>query len=539
MKSSQKFGMNCILLATLMLVAVFACVFASSCGVACAVNADSAVQFEILFSADKWTLSADGVEIESAVGSFFDPLDNEKAVSVIFKRAMDNQLAETDSTDYTLNFKLPSIGCSTVGASVFDYSERVGSFVLKADYLPAVSEDVIQSLEYRTEDGGFRNYSFAQPMSGGLAFGQNVDAGRYYVRFVVSEQFTFDGRPYSVTRYGEEAFCTVRKATPDAPSLDVVEAEYGIALRNIANYIPSSAGSWRLSATQSNGAFNADTLLHVSGDLYNVKFDYTPNNPNYNTLEGVEVSVRITPRTLRVSVDDAFSLVGEPLKTDLKYEILTPLVGGDREEDLDISFDFSGVDSSVAGEYDIGVKFGNADYKAISISSSNVFSSGRYIVYATSQKVTAPDGAVFEVLLGNGFKDMTLRIELCKNEWWKSLGVSGGNVYRFIFENSLGERVYPQGSFTVRWEDGAFGDATHIGVALNDGEALDPVTLTQNHITVDGNTDVIAFLIAPVPGCNAFGMAIASAVLIAVCCALGVVLIVLTTVYFAGRRYFK
>ena len=153
--------------------------------------------------------------------------------------------------------------------------------------------------------------------------------------------------------------------------------------------------------------------------------------------------------------------------------------------------------------------------------------------------MTAPDGATFEVLSGEGFKDMTLRIGLCENEWWKSLSLSGNNAYRFIFENSAGERVYPKGSFTVTWQEGEFKDATHIGVVLKDGEAIAPVAIEKNHITVLGNTDVIAFLIAPTPECRAFGPAIASVIMIALCCALAITLAVLAVVYFKGRRYFK
>ena len=47
------------------------------------------------------------------------------------------------------------------------------------------------------------------------------------------------------------------------------------------------------------------------------------------------------------------------------------------EEDLGIEFVFDGIDVNTAGEYDLAIKLKNPDYKARSISSGNVFSSGR------------------------------------------------------------------------------------------------------------------------------------------------------------------
>lgn len=533
MRGALRLKLNTVLLAALLFAAVFACCFCLSCEVA---EAESPLHFEITCNSDGWILSADGVELKRTEGDFFNPSDNENAVSVIFKREMDKKLAEVGLSDYSLSFALPHITSSTSGNATFDYTERIGSFIIKADYAPAISQDIVEALQYRAEDGEFVNYSFAQPSSGGLAFGQNVDVGRYYVRFAVRERFTFDGRVYNVARYGSENFCAVRKATPVAPVIDTVAIEYGTPIEDMERYIPSAEGSWRLADGQMD---EWDGALHVRAEDYVIRFNYTPNNKNYETLKDVDVAVRIEPRLLRISVEDMFSLVGEPIKTDVSYTVLTPLAEGDRAEDLGIEFVFDGIDVNTAGEYDLAIKLKNPDYKARSISSGNVFSSGRYIVYATSQKVTAPDGATFEVLSEEGFKDMTLRIGLCENEWWKSLSLSGNNAYRFIFENSAGERVYPKGSFTVTWQEGEFKDATHIGVVLKDGEALAPVTIEKNHITVLGNTDVIAFLIAPTPECRAFGPAMASVIMIALCCALAITLAVLAVVYFKGRRYFK
>ena len=91
----------------------------------------------------------------------------------------------------------------------------------------------------------------------------------------------------------------------------------------------------------------------------------------------------------------------------------------------------------------------------------------------------------------------------------------------------------------MTWEEGEYKEATNIGVGVKDGEAMAPVTIEKNQITVLGNTDVIAFLIAPTPECRAFGPAMASVIMIALCCALAITLAVLAVVYFKGRRYFK
>ncbi len=130
MRGALRLKLNTVLLAALLFAAVFACCFCLSCEVA---EAESPLHFEITCNSDGWILSADGVELKRTEGDFFNPSDNENAVSVIFKREMDKKLAEVGLSDYSLSFALPPIMSSTSGNATFDYTERIGSLDRKSD----------------------------------------------------------------------------------------------------------------------------------------------------------------------------------------------------------------------------------------------------------------------------------------------------------------------------------------------------------------------------------------------------------------------
>lgn len=503
-------------------------------------RAENALDFEIGYDDGEWMLSSNGAELERFAGEFFGHPQEQNLASVIFKQRIDQQLQSSGATDYSLTFDLPDIFCTTVGPSAFDYTELAGSFALIADYAPIISEGeaVKESLQYRKSDSEFENYIYGDRLSGGLAFGRNVDVGEYLVRFVVTEEFTFDKKPYNVERHSQEVSCTVRTAVPVAPERDALKIEYGTKTADIADRLPKEKGSWSLSQQQTENAdLSPDGILHVREEGYILKFDYIPNNKNYQSLAGLDVNVEITPRQLSVAVGDAFSLVGEPIAEGLGYRVLSPLIGGDREEDLNIVLLTDGVDVSVAGEYVVKAEIRNPDYVARSMNEHSQFiDGGRYIVYATSCNVVAPDGVVFEVLLGTGFIDLNLRVELVSvvllGEGFAGNPI-GSHGYEFIFENNVGERVYPSETFTVTWQEGALDGAVYAVIGTSKGVARE--TLKGRYLTVSGDTQIIAFY-GETASESADALKIACIVMGALCSALSVALVALTIVYVVQRR---
>lgn len=501
-------------------------------------SADSAADFAISYADGIWVLSSGEDELEHFEGRFFGNADGQTAAGEVFLQRIRAELAALGQSDYTLAFDLPSVGCTVSGQSVFDYSEELyGRFALIGSYSPVISsgDSVMESLQYRTEDGGFKNFAFKDPLSGGLAFGRGVDVGSYFVRFVVTEEFHYDGKVYRAERYSREFACSVQKATPVAPETETVSVEYGTKVADFATVLPADKGTWALSREQSDSAVFGDAVLHVREGAYCVKFDYTPHNQNYSTLFGVDVYVNITPKTLRVVVGDAFSLVGAPLSEDISYRVTSELVDGDTVEGLNVTLLTDAVDTDVPGEYTVKASFGNPDYTAYSMNGHSMFiEGGLYTVYAVAVNITAPDGVEFEILLGEGFIDLTLRIELCRNEWFADDPI-GGSIYRFIFENSNGERVYPVGGFTLKWAEGTLDGADHAYVIRADGYTSN-IIIEDRHITVSGDTDVIAFFEeAQAYVYKLGGTEIACIVIGAICIALLITLAVLVALLLIRR----
>lgn len=505
-------------------------------GAVCAT--DSAVSFVISYADGIWILSAGDGELERFEGRFFGNADGQTAAGEVFLLRIRAELAELGRSEYALTFNLPSVDCTVSGQSVFDYNEHYGRFALIGSYTPVISsgDSVIESLQYRTEDGDFENFAFIEPLSGGLAFGRGVDVGSYFVRFVVTEEFHYDGKVYRAERYSREFACSVQKATPAAPDTETVSVEYGTKAADFADALPADKGTWALSREQTDSAVFGDAVLHVREGAYCVKFDYTPLNQNYGTLPGVDVDVRITPKTLRVVVSDAFSLAGAPLSEDISYRVTSELVGGDSVENLNVTLLTDAVNTSVPGQYTVKASFGNPDYMAYSMNERSMFiEGGLYTVYAVSKNVTAPDGVTFEILLGEGFIGLTLRIELCRNEWFADEPI-GGSIYRFIFENSNGERVYPDGGFTLKWEEGTLDKAARAIVIGADGYTTN-MSLEDRHLTVPGDTGVIAFFAeAQAYAYKLGGTEIACIVIGTVCIALLIALAVLVALLLMRRN---
>ena len=404
---------------------------------------------------DDWTLSAGGDAIETARGPFFDPMDK-NAVSAKFLEEIKSRAGQ----DYTLRFELPPIGIRAVGDTVFKYTQSPDRGVLFESVFDAViSTDIIDVLQYRQDGGEFEVYPDASSHGDGLVFGQNVSVGDYDVRYVVYENFDLDGRAYSVPRYSSDITCTVKRAEPEVPQLPAVEVEYGATAAEIAWRIPDVEGSWTLSQNQLLQSVAKDTLLDASDDVYVLKFDYTPFNENYAPVIGVEVDVRIRPKILRVYIYDAFALAGVPFEKP-QFEIYEQLAGEDKTEDLGVELFVDDCDFETPGEYVVSARFANGNYSAYPLNKNgNMFiEGGKLTLFATKFAVAASDGARFEIFVTAGYKNISARIELLKdnNELFSFVDFIKGSdtytllsAYRFIFEDEQGERVYPDGDYVI------------------------------------------------------------------------------------------
>lgn len=547
MKKSKKSKLNIILsvIAAVLLAALIAYAVHLAYGLSIA-YADEPARFEItadgsgsfeLFKVD----GASKAKIDGRTGSFFNAADNDSAISVIFFNAIKSEMGEAP---YTVSFQFPDIA-TTVSNASFKYTESSGGALIKTDYAlrgedynPIISEAISENLQYRKTDAeDYINYANSSESAGGLLFGRLVDVGSYYVRYVIEEIFTFAEVQYRVPRYGAEHLCTVSKADAKVPEQEIVNINYGTTVGQIAGTLSKTEGIWSLSEGE-----DGEELLHVKDGVYSVSFDFAPHNKNYNDKKGVILKIRVIPQTVRVIISDVFRLAGEDKLTVFDHEVVSVLVGDDTEDDLDLTFITDGVDVDTPGRYVVKAESRNPDYTVYSMNTSNMFiEGGLYVVYARSVDVTAPDGTGFTVLLGSGFKDISLKVELC--DYLQSapdeLRLIGGKAYRFIFEDIDGVRVYPDETFTVTWEEGVLDSAISYATVLSDGFKSQIKALVGRYVNVEGCTDTIAFFESYVAPKDESPLLIASAVIGGISCALLLTLAVLLCVYFTRRRYFK
>ncbi len=498
--------------------------------------ADSGARFFISTTdGESWELFCGEESIATATGAFFD-YGNSNAVSVKFERAIKDKLAGAE--EYALGFMLPDIFAETVGGTEIEYSETGGSLVVKPRYECVISTDVNRTLQYRAEDGEFETYPFSTEREGGLTFGQSVDTGDYEVRFALYEIFVFDGVRYDVPRYSAPIGCTVVQAEPAVPEPGTVRAEYGTAVEDIPQAFYDYSGEWTLSEEQDIPELAAGARLAVKEGGYLVRFDYAPHNKNYKSALGVAVRVEITPRTLRVYINDDFSLVGEPVKARFSYEIATPLVDGDTEESLGIELYVENIDVNKPDKYVIKARFENANYLPQCLNYDNIFAEGgTYTVYATRLSATAYDGSEFEIYISNGIRNMTLRIEKYEREAQPD-GYKFVSGYEFIFENEDGERVFPNTEYAVLIKRLSV-YATHYALVFASGQTGRMAQTSSELIQTTGDMRALALFIEEVaPACKS-PFETAAYALAGLCGALAVVLAALIAAYLKGGRYFK
>lgn len=373
------------------------------CCIACdtAFAAQDPVSFTISTQdGGSWTLSQDGDIIAAYNGTFFN-FGSTDAASAKFETVIKNKIASLGAAEYVINFDLPQIGVETEGETELAYNERQGDLLLRGavEYMIVAGGTAENStaLQYRKKsEGEYKTFAFAEARGGGLTFGKRVDVGEYLVRFVAYEEFDYgigEGNTvrYRVPRYSREIECRITNAIPDVPDVGEVSVEYGTLNEKLGDEIYDPSGSWTLSEEQDIIGFSENSRLGVKEGGYSVKFDYTPHNKNYVAVKGVEVNVQVTPCGLTVYVGDAQSFVGEPLAEDIRYEISSPLIDGDREEDLGTEICLGEIDVNTVGKYLITVRFANANYTPICRNNNNIFvDGGLYTVCQPQQEPEIP-----------------------------------------------------------------------------------------------------------------------------------------------------
>ena len=99
-------------------------------------------------------------------------------------------------------------------------------------------------------------------------------------------------------------------------------------------------------------------LPHITSSTSgNATFDYTERigsfiiKADYASADGIYLSISSIGVPYSMATVSITGAVGEPIKTDVSYTVLTPLAEGDRAEDLGIEFVFDGIDVNTAGRY--------------------------------------------------------------------------------------------------------------------------------------------------------------------------------------------
>ncbi len=483
------------------------------------------LSFKLSADNDKnWTLYRDDAQIGEYTGEFFVTagVGVSAPVSDKIKEVLLEEGRQID--DYVLTFEFPEISAFIEGAATMEYSEIRGQILIKANYLPVISQSTMTKRLVYSSLGDVEIIAESEEASDGLLFGKNTDAGEYDVSFTVTESFSFgvapDGasgnlasegdpaadyrRQYDVVRRSNSVHCTIEKADPIVPTIDTIEAEYGTRVKDIR--VPGSlddSGEWTLLEEQNTDSIFAEVtnpgevFLPVAEREYTLDMLYTPKNTNYKEANAT-VKVRITPKEIIAIIDDASSLCHEPLKsgdelTFDKVALENQLVANDTFDMLHLSLYVENGDPDTPGYYTIKAKIENENYVVTSRNRSNYFvEGGRYIVFATSFIVVADDGMEFEVFIVSD--KLTIEVKSAKfREKRPSAKIIDGtavpiSAYKFVFYEN-GRETHPT-EFGVSWKHAPKGTkavAHYVEDELNfaDGNSVNLIYLSKEGVYND------------------------------------------------------
>lgn len=453
-----------------------------------------------------WNASVDDTRVWTARGEFF---TGEKVYysfkqslsAVLFQRGVissdDKDSFDRDAASWDVNryfdftFIFPTMGNVSANKTNITYTKDASDAVVSVDGAGSIFEFWSSRLDYRKAGTTDVKRQSSDVFSTSVAFGNGVDAGEYRVGYTAIERFTFDGKVFDVERAGaNEITVSIGKATLTAPTVNVVEAEYGVTVAQISSrirgaigdeeFLSTGSGDFILRDAQTDAIFDGVTdkgaLIPVPREQeYTLVYDFESDSGNYFTLENISVKLHVNPRKITVRISDVYTLAGDdliPLK-NVGYTIDDALVGNDTEDDLGMRLNCS-ADKDAAGVYPITATFDNPYYEAVSASIYGGFVQyGRYMVFAKRVSATAPDGTVFDVYYDKGFVEIkTAKITLIDAQ----SALDGKKItcaYRIELADNDGNVIDPDGNYYVSWK-GTINDAKYVSIGLDN--ALEEVS---------------------------------------------------------------
>lgn len=376
--------------------------------------AGSGYDFTVLYSeGNTWTLKSGDEILDSRSGEWVGNVDNAFSDIIDIKTGGGPYDLEFVFPDDTEAFVADSEGAPS-DVSGIRYTEQADSPLFFSVTNTGIIGGILTTgVEYKTASD--TDYTVLNSPQSLIRFGQNVPSGEYEIRAFASESFSYKDIDYVIRRYSPSVFSIKVKPNPNPPIRELTAEDktitYGESLNSVAERLGNYLGKYVPSD-------DGDLIPEVTGLLQTYKFDYIPLNPNYDTLEDVEIEFSVVSRRIAVSIDNVQIICGEnniDLSTyPLSYYIRTPLVSGDTEDDLNMSFYFSDpfgaelaeIDTSVPGAYLIKARTDNINYFITSVNMhQNAYSGGRYFVFPTAIKYEI-DGTTFTVNRVEGFENV-------------------------------------------------------------------------------------------------------------------------------------
>lgn len=529
-------------------------------GVACATDDKIGVVVTASFEngAKVWDASVDDTRVWTAQGEFFTGEKvyysfKQSLTAVLFQRGVissdDKDSFDRDAASWDVNryfdftFIFPTMGNVSANKTSITYTKDASDAVVSVEGAGAIFEFWSSRLDYRKVGTTDIKRQYSDVFSTSVEFGNGVDAGEYRVGYTAIERFTFDGKVFDVERTGaNEITVSIGKATLTAPTVNVVEAEYGVTVAQISSRIRGAIGDEEFLSTGSgrlilrdaqtdaifDGVTDKGALIPAPREQeYTLVYDFEFDSGNYFTLENISVKLRVNPRKITVRISDVYTLAGEDLipLENVGYTIDDALVGNDTEDDLGVRLNCS-ADKDAAGVYPITATFDNPKYEAVSASIYGGFIQyGRYMVFAKRVSATAPDGTVFDVYYDKGFVEIkTAKITLIDAQ----SALDGKKItcaYRIELADNDGNVIDPDGNYYVSWK-GTINDAKYVSIGLDN--ALEEVSAYTGGVPLSKDDCEIYFYVDDIAPASRQGWVDVFLVSLATLFAVGLVAVVVS-----------
>lgn len=468
-----------------------------------------------------WSASVDNVSFWAAQGEFFikeelyyslkqslsGVLLQKRVITSDTKTSFDSDAESWNANDYfDFTFIFPSMGTVSANKTSITYTKGESDAVISVEDSSAVVGFWSSRLDYRKVGATDTKQTYSDIFSTSVSFGSGVNAGAYEVGYTAIERFMFDNKWFDVERKSTDTInFTIGKATLPVPTINTVEAEYGISVSQVSSRIRNSitdeaflstgSGHFILCDSQTDALFDGATdkgtiVPTPRAQEYILKYNFESASGNYFTLENISVRLHVAPRRITVRISDVYTLVGEDLIPieNVGYTIDDSLVGSDTQADLGVRLNCS-ADKDTPGVYPITASFDNPYYEAVSASIYGGFVQyGRYMVFTKRVSATAPDGNIFEIYYDKGFVEIkTAKITLIDAQ----SAIDGKKIvcaYKIELADNDGNVIEPDGDYYVSWK-GTINDAKYISIGLDDkleevGAYINGVPLSKDNCEI-------------------------------------------------------